>query len=151
MLNPAAERFRAAIADKKFDEALTILARDLIQLKAEEITRLRATPIWNKWGALIPAISRQSKAIFELDRDLERYRRLSIPTLLLVGTATAAHHKAASAALAHVLPNVRTVYLEGEGHVACLTAPDLIAKAVSEFLQTSGGALPEGGEAKAAQ
>ncbi len=55
-------------------------------------------------------------------------------TLLLVGTASSADLKTASSGLEDTLPNVRTVLLDGQSHVANLLVPDVVAREVIEFL-----------------
>jgi pimeloyl-ACP methyl ester carboxylesterase len=73
---------------------------------------------------------------FDLGPSLDRYRHLAVPTLLLLGTETAAHHQVATTALAKTLPDVRVVCLQGEGHTAHLTVSDIVAKEVIDFLLT---------------
>ena len=130
----ARERYRAAVASNQLDEALTIAMRDMIQARPEEISALRATPMWNKMAALTPTWMREMEQLDRLESSPDRYKQLSMPTLLLVGTATAAHHQVASTALAKTLPNVQTVHLQGQGHRAHLMASDIFAKEVSNFL-----------------
>jgi pimeloyl-ACP methyl ester carboxylesterase len=132
--HPARERYRVAVASNQFDEALTIAMRDMIQARPEEICALQATPMWNKMAALTPTWMREMEQLDRLESSPDRYKQLSMPTLLLVGTATAAHHQVASAALAKTLPNVRTVHLQGQGHRAHLMASGIFAKEVSNFL-----------------
>ncbi len=128
------EPYRAAVADDQLEEALTIGLRDIIHLSAHTLAVLRATPLWNRMAALTPTWTRELEVVDRLGPSLDRYAHLSTPTLLLLGTATAAHHQMASAALGKILPNVRTVQLPGEGHVAHLTVPDMVMKAVTAFL-----------------
>src|SRR5262249_41733685 len=126
--------YRAAVVSHQLDEALTIGLRDLVHLSAEEIAALRPTPLWKQMAALTPTWTRELEAIDRLGPSLERYRQLAAPTLLLLGTATAAHHQVATAALVKTLPNACIVRLQGEGHVAHLTVPDRVAKEITDFL-----------------
>jgi pimeloyl-ACP methyl ester carboxylesterase len=130
--------YRAAVASHHLDEALTIGLRDIIRLSAGEISALRQTPLWNKRAALTPTWTRELEAIDRLGPSLDRYRHLAAPTLLLLGTATAAHHQVATTALAKTLPDVRVVRLQGEGHTAHLTVPDIVATEVTDFLLAHG-------------
>ena len=86
---------------------------------------------------LAPTFAREVEAISCLKSNLVPYRELSMPTLLLVGTASVAHLKEASSGLQDTLPNAKTVLLEGQGHIANLIAPDLVAREVSDFLLAS--------------
>jgi pimeloyl-ACP methyl ester carboxylesterase len=126
--------YRAAVSGLQLDEALMIGLRDIVHLSAEEIAALRPTPLWKQMAALTPTWMREMEAVDRLGSSLERYRQLEASTLLLLGTATAAHHQVATTALAKTLPAVRVVHLQGEGHVAHLTVPDMVAKEVTDFL-----------------
>ena len=128
------EPYRIAVAAGQLDDALTTGLRDIVRRSADEIAAIRATPLWSKMAALTPTWTRELEAIDRLPPSLARYAQLSAPTLLLLGTATAAHHQGASAALSRILPNVRTVHIKGEGHAAHLTAPDIVATEVTQFL-----------------
>src|SRR4029453_13738776 len=57
----------------------------------------------------------------------DRYRDVSAPTLLLWGSETEHHPSFATRDLERTLPNVRSVRLEGQGHLANLAAPNLVA------------------------
>ena len=109
----------------------------LAELSGQSVGRIsafRATPLWKEMATLAPTLTREMEAINGLDRSLERYRKVSAATLLLVGTASASHLVAASKELQETLPDVRTVLLDGQAHVANLAAPAVVAREVSEFL-----------------
>ena len=125
------ERFRAAVRSNQLDQALSIFMEDQLP---NEMSALQGTPIWQELAALTLTLTRELEAIQRLAPSWERYRELSVPTLLLLGTATSADLEAASSALEEALPNARTVLLDGHGHVANLTSPDLVARAVAEHL-----------------
>jgi pimeloyl-ACP methyl ester carboxylesterase len=126
--------YRAAVASHQLDEALTIGLRDIVHLSAGEISALRPTPLWKQSAALTPTWMRELEAINRLGPSLDRYRHLTAPTLLLLGEATAAHHQVATTALAQTLPDARVVRLQGEGHMAHFTVPDIVAKEVNDFV-----------------
>jgi pimeloyl-ACP methyl ester carboxylesterase len=63
----------------------------------------------------------------------EQFRGLNIPVLLLKGSETG-DERHETGVLARVLPDVRVVVLEGQGHAAMLTAPALFVKEVEAFL-----------------
>jgi pimeloyl-ACP methyl ester carboxylesterase len=84
--------------------------------------------------ALVPTFIREWEALFELAPTVERYRSISAPTLLLWGSETADHPSFATRVLESTLPNVRSARLDGQGHMANLLAPDLVARMVTTFL-----------------
>lgn len=128
------EAYRAAVESNKLDQALTIFLKDIVHVTDPELATFGATPLWKKMAALTPTLTRELETVDRLEPSLERYRQLAAPTLSLRGTATQAMHKAASNALENTLPDVRTAQFAGEGHVANLTAPGMVAKEVTDFL-----------------
>lgn len=74
-------------------------------------------------------------AIFALNPTVERYRDLSMPTLLLSGTESMNNPSFATADLDGLLRDVRTVTLEGQGHTANESAPELVAGRIADFLR----------------
>ncbi len=128
------EGVRTAIESNDLDNALTIFLGGGPELSEDEVSALRATPLWKDMVALTPTLTRELEAMTRLGTSLDRYRDLSVPTLLLLGTATSADLNTASRALEEALPDVRTVLLEGQGHAANLTAPDMVAREVADFL-----------------
>ena len=69
--------------------------------------------------------------------DAKRFTNLTVPILLLLGGDSPAFFGAAIEALAAVLPNSRTVVLPGQQHIAIDTAPELFAREVLAFLNTT--------------
>src|SRR6267143_5716201 len=65
-----------------------------------------------------------------------KFGKLMVPTLLVMGSQTADHHRVAIEALGRVLPNQTIVTLQGQGHDAIEAAPELFTNAVLEFLKS---------------
>lgn len=135
------ERMRTNAARGEFDDALTIFCKEEVKLLEEELSSFRSTPVWAQTTALVPTFIREWDALFELAPTVERYRSISAPTLLLWGSETADHPSFATRALENTLPNVRSARLDGQGHMANLLAPDLVAQMVTTFLV---GAVADG-------
>jgi pimeloyl-ACP methyl ester carboxylesterase len=134
LVGSALEPYRKAIANNQLDEALMIGLTQFVRMNPTDIAGFRASPGWKALAALTPGWTRELIALDQLDSNLERYRQVEAPTLLLLGANTQPHHRRASAELAKVLPNSITVQLEGQGHTANLTAPDVVAREMSDFL-----------------
>jgi pimeloyl-ACP methyl ester carboxylesterase len=132
----AFERYRAAVANNQLDEALLIGARDLVKLTDAQVAEFRASPAWQPMAALTPTWVRELEAIKSLPLGVERFGDMSVPTLLLLGTATARHHEAAVAALAKTLVSARTSLLLDQGHQAHLLAPTVVAGEIASFLRS---------------
>jgi pimeloyl-ACP methyl ester carboxylesterase len=90
--------------------------------------------------ALAPTFPRELQAISVPGLDPARYTGLELPAVVLVGTRSPEPQRRNGERLAAALPDARLGWLEGVGHVAHTTAPDLVAAAVSGFLQAAGQA-----------
>jgi pimeloyl-ACP methyl ester carboxylesterase len=96
---------------------------------------MRGTPEWMEALPLAHTWTREVEAVEQHGPSLERYRALNIPTLLLLGSLSAEHPlKDTTQALAKTLPKARIVDLPGQGHLANLRAPALLADVIRGFL-----------------
>lgn len=114
------------------------------RVSATELAELKESPLWSAMAALTPTWVRECEAIAGLEFGVERFAGMAAPTLLLLGTATAAHHIEASRALERTLPEVRSTEFAGESHFAHLTATDQVVSAVGRFAGESLVRLPGG-------
>jgi pimeloyl-ACP methyl ester carboxylesterase len=66
--------------------------------------------------------------------DPAAFATLSIPVLLLLGSESPEWATRGTEVVRALLPASRVVVLEGQGHMATMTAPDLLAAEVARFL-----------------
>lgn len=111
--------------------------REAVRISAPALAQARALPSWPTRVAAAPLILRELLAVEGYVFAPERCVALTMPTLLLLGSATAPHHRTATEALAATLPHAQIRVLEGQGHVAMDTAPDLFTSAIVQFLTTA--------------
>lgn len=135
VIGPAFSDLRAAIASNELDEALTIGLKDMVNVSANELAGLKESPLWSDMAALTPTWVRECEVVAELEFGVERFAGMVTPTLLLLGTATAAHHIEASRALEKTLPQARSAEFDGESHFAHLTATDQVVSTVARFMR----------------
>jgi pimeloyl-ACP methyl ester carboxylesterase len=128
------DRIRRKAERGEFDDALTIFAKEEGRMSEEQLSSFRSTPLWAQMKTIVPTFIREWDAIVQLETTVERYREVSAQTLLLWGSETADHPSFATRALENTLPNVRSARLDGQGHVANLLAPELVARIVGTFL-----------------
>lgn len=126
--------YRAALERNQPEEALKLFLRNGPEVSDPEIEAIQQTPLWPQMVALAPTLTRELEAIRDLDGDPEPYRAVSAPTLLLVGTESSAALKAGSNDLQATMPRARTLWLEGQAHIANLLVPDRVAREVAAFL-----------------
>lgn len=128
------DQMGAQVAAGDHEGATLTFLRDVVRLPEAAITHARQDPSWPTRIATAPGTEREMRAVEGYLFASERFAALAIPTLLLMGSTTAPHQRAAIDALAATLSNHQVRVLEGHGHMAPDTAPDLFVRAVVEFL-----------------
>ena len=130
----AVERMETLLAEDDRDGVITALL-ELAGLTSEEIEFLKTQPSWERRRANAHTVPRELRANRDYVFEPSRFEKLSTPTLLLVGGESPDHEKADAETLARTLPNARISVLDGQGHAAMLTAPELFASEVLNFLK----------------
>jgi pimeloyl-ACP methyl ester carboxylesterase len=124
----------AAVERGDFDAAIEIGLAPFSNLSGAEIAHMRALRGWARLCALAPTWIRELEVMDSLSPNVDRFRDLSCPTLLVEGSESPEHPlKDAARALA-TLPHVNLETLAGHGHSGLRTAPALVASLVSRFL-----------------
>lgn len=126
-------RLDALLAEDEREQLLTIFLAEA-GLDADALEQLRASPVWAGRVAAAHTIPRELRAEESHHPDPETLSSRSIPVLLLLGSESPEWAKKGTEAVHSVLPNSRVAVLEGEGHIAILTAPQLVADEVARFL-----------------
>lgn len=116
------------------DAVVLTFAREVACLPEEAIGAVRGSPAWQGVLDLAHTIAYEVRAAEGYVFDPARFRGLTTPTLLLLGSDSAPFLKVATEALAGVLPYGRLVTLSGQGHLAIDAAPDLFLREVFQFL-----------------
>lgn len=130
-------------------EAMRIHLRDIVRLPAEEVdARLADEPTRTAFASQAGAQIADAEAIDALGVGTDRYAGLDLPAVLIEGDTSPEHLRERLADLAKALPDAEVVTLAGQGHVAHLTAPELLAATVREaalrFLAGTGVESPAG-------
>lgn len=124
----------AALARGDDEEAALIGLRDGVGFPPPLIDLLRADPTWRDRVAAAPAWIRECRSVLSLPVGVAHLAAISAPTLLLTGSHTEPHHTAAIEALHEVLPDSEVAVLDGQGHTALVTGPDLLGETMLAFL-----------------
>jgi pimeloyl-ACP methyl ester carboxylesterase len=124
-----------AIADGDLDKALDLGLAAFPRMPSAGIAALRTSKAWPRLRVLAKSWIRELEAMDAQSPDLTRFRSLSCPSMLLVGSLSPEHPMLdAARALARVLPGVRVEWLPGQGHGAMRAAPEMVARLIREFL-----------------
>lgn len=124
-------------ARQQWDALVETFLIDLLQVPRDEVTALQRSPEWAMWTADAKASLGDLRALIRHTVVLDRYRTLTMPVLLLVGTESP-RDLYLTDALAATLPNARVVELTGQAHEGMTTAPELFFDAVTSFLAGEG-------------
>ena len=129
------DAYSSAVEEGDLDKAVELGLTNFSHMSVAEVAAARTSAGWQRLRSLAKSWIRELKAMDALSTDVECYRALACPSMLLVGSLSPQHPMLdASRALAKVLPGVRVEWLQGQGHVAMRMAPELVARLTSEFL-----------------
>jgi len=128
------DRFHSAAQGERYEEALTIFLAEEAEVPDDIIAEIQGTPHWDHLLEHTPHTAFEIEALVDARFEVDRYADISVPTLLLAGTETADHPSFATQALDDLVPNARTAWLDGEGHTANETSPEMVAQEIIEFV-----------------
>ena len=121
------------VAREEREEAV-LRAFRLFGLTPEEVEQIRASPTWSARVAAAHTVTREVKAEEAFRVDPDRFWNLDAPTLLLLGEESPDWAREGTERIRAILPDARVSILRGQGHVAIMTAPELVADEVVRFL-----------------
>lgn len=127
------ERIEDLVARNERDEALVQAFRSF-GLTPGELEQMRASPTWSARVAAAHTVAREIRAEEAYRVDPERFRDLAAPTLLLLGEESPDWAREGTERIRVTLPDARVSLLRGQGHMAILSAPELVADEVARFL-----------------
>jgi pimeloyl-ACP methyl ester carboxylesterase len=107
----------------------------LLGLTPEQLNAERMAPDWVTRVAGAAAIPRELRTTQEWNLNTKDYQNFTPPTLLLVGSESPEWGKQATKNATELIRDARTVILQGQGHIATATAPDLVASELAAFLK----------------
>ncbi|MCF6506320.1 alpha/beta hydrolase [Blastococcus sp. MG754426] len=127
-------RVAELVARGRRDEAVGVFLREVAGLTDDQLARARTLPSWAARVAAAHTAVREEEVSAAYRFDPARFARSAVPTLLLDGTESPPDLREGTARVAAALPGARVTRLEGHGHVAMLTDPELVVREVLAFL-----------------
>ncbi|MGD9894845.1 MAG: alpha/beta fold hydrolase [Dehalococcoidia bacterium] len=128
------DRMQALIDAGERDAMLATFFRDVVGMPEDELSLIRAQPVWQARVAAAHTIPRELRSIDRYDFKPERFKGMRTPCLLLFGGDSPAFLKDATAAVRTALSASRIAVMPGQQHIAMNTAPDLFLREVLGFL-----------------
>ena len=126
-------RFEANLADGDAEQAMRDFMADVGGYSAAEIEAMEGTPAWQARLAAAPTVPRELHAEHAFATAGLRLAESTRPTLLLVGSESPAWAQRSTEAFAAALPDVQVHVLEGHGHGAAVSGPELLGAELRAF------------------
>jgi pimeloyl-ACP methyl ester carboxylesterase len=127
-------QMQTLLAAGEHEATLLLFFRDITKASNAELAALRAGTNWPARVEAASTVLRELQAIDRYAFEAERFRELSLPTLLLLGSESPPRRRLIAETLRRSLPNSRVAVLEGQQHGAMRTAPVLFVDTVVAFL-----------------
>jgi pimeloyl-ACP methyl ester carboxylesterase len=127
-------RILAHVAAGDRDAAMEAFMRDGMWLTEVDIERARGSERWRDQLRYVHTAAYDVQIARSYVLEPERLAELRMPVLLLVGSESPAWMKQGVEEFASALPDARVEILEGQGHNAQFTAPDVLAWKMRAFL-----------------
>ena len=125
------EAIEALLAAGERDAAMVRILSAVVDIDDATIATIRADPSWSTRLATVDTVPRELRAEETLDPG--SFRDVVMPTLLIEGSESPDWAKKGTAVTQATVRGSRLQVLEGEGHVAHLTAPERLARLVVDF------------------
>jgi pimeloyl-ACP methyl ester carboxylesterase len=121
------ERYEASVAAGERGPAVRAFMHDIGGYTDEEIDAMEGTPVWQARLEVAPTAPRELRA--ERDFTLARLGlpELAAPCVLLVGSESPEWARRSTDAFAAATPDAEVRTLEGQGHGAAMSGPELLA------------------------
>jgi pimeloyl-ACP methyl ester carboxylesterase len=131
-------RMERSLADGRREDVVVTLLRDLAGMTDEQLAGARSLPSWQGRVAAAHTVVRETRAEEAYRFDPARFTGFRVPTLLLRGSESPPWLLADTDRVAAALPAATVVPLIGHGHVAMLSAPQLVVDLILGFSRDGG-------------
>lgn len=113
---------------------LELFMKQIVRMSDEEIEFAKNQPEWKERLVAAPTIPREIRALIHYNYSAESFSNIQIPTTLFVGGNSPEILKNMVYKVRATIPNSKVVELPGQGHIAMLTAPDMLAEEILKTL-----------------
>jgi pimeloyl-ACP methyl ester carboxylesterase len=120
------DRAEALLTAGDLEGVVELTLLESAKMTREELAAFKAHPSWAGRVAAAHTLPREEKAFYENSFSPEQAAMITIPTLLLSGSESPDWYPEVEI-VAAALPDARIEILEGQGHGADITAPEMVA------------------------
>lgn len=128
------DRFDDLLREGRAEDALVLFFTDVVGVTRDAVEAMRGSPIWEARLTVLHTSVREGRAANGYSLDPGRFKSVSVPVKILLGTESPRWLRAAAEAAHTSLPGSALVHLEGQGHMAIDEAPERI---VAEIVQAA--------------
>jgi pimeloyl-ACP methyl ester carboxylesterase len=129
------DRYEALVEAGDAAAAVRAFLHDVGGYSHDEVDAMEDTPIWERRLEIAPTAPRELRAERALALERLRLGELGVPCLLLVGSESPDWARRSTDAFAAAIPDATVHTLEGHGHGANLSGPELVASELERFLR----------------
>jgi len=129
------DRLQALLDRGDREGVVKTFLREIARVPLQQVELLRSLPAWKGRIAAAHTIPREERAGRDYTLAKERLRKLSTPTLLLLGGDSPPFFQVAIEMLNSILQVSQTVVMPGQQHAAMDTGTQLFTAAVLRFLE----------------
>jgi pimeloyl-ACP methyl ester carboxylesterase len=127
------ERWEGLIEAGERDAVLREFFREVAGYSEAAIAEAEGTPVWEARRRIVPTVPRELRAEGAHRFDSGALSRLEMPVLLLVGSRSPDWARESVDAHVEAIPGAELRTLDGHGHSANMTGPDLLARELERF------------------
>jgi pimeloyl-ACP methyl ester carboxylesterase len=128
------ERLQTQLAGGQREAAVRLFLHDVGGYSHVDIDVMEGTPAWEQRLAVAPTVPRELQAEAAFAMDGLGLDRLGLDCLLLVGSESPDWARRSTEAFGAAIPEVDVHTLEGHGHGAAVSAPELLAAEIERFM-----------------
>lgn len=135
-------RIDALVAGGRSEAAVETFLSEVAGLGDGDIAMIRSSPTWKERVEAAHTLGREERAAEGQSITPERFAAMAVPTLLLTGSESPPEYRRSVDRLAAMLRESTIHVLEGQGHAANLSAPQLLSAEILGFVGTRGPGVP---------
>ena len=117
------------------DQMVREFFREVAGFREDEIDELALSPVWERRKLVSPTLPRELRAEGAFRLEPDGLARLETPTLMLLGSESPDWARRSTDAYSQAIPNAEIRILEGHGHGATTSGPELLAAELERFLR----------------
>jgi pimeloyl-ACP methyl ester carboxylesterase len=130
------DRWERLITDGDRDLLLREFFHKVAGYSDDEIDELALSPVWERRKQVSPTLPRELRAELAFRLDRAALARLTTPTLMLLGSESPDWARRSTGAYSEAIPDAEVSILDGHGHGATTSGPELLAAELTRFLSS---------------